>query len=121
MTAKRERNIRKRYVGAPSPSNAIEDMPDMRYTSASDLPAGVGELVDRSATWASLAQLAGTTALPVVVKGILTGEDARLAVESGARAIVVSNHGGRQLDTAVTSLEALPEVAAAANGSAEVY
>jgi 4-hydroxymandelate oxidase len=48
--------------------------------------------------------------LPVIVKGVLRADDARLAVEHGADAIVVSNHGGRQLDRAPASLEALPEV-----------
>jgi len=57
----------------------------------------------------------------VVVKGILTGDDARLAVEHGARAVVVSNHGGRQLDGAPASLDALPEVVHAVGSRAEVY
>jgi 4-hydroxymandelate oxidase len=59
--------------------------------------------------------------LPVVVKGILRGDDARLAVEAGADAVVVSNHGGRQLDTAITGVDALPEVVAAVGTDAEVY
>ncbi|MGH2486542.1 MAG: alpha-hydroxy acid oxidase, partial [Ktedonobacterales bacterium] len=58
---------------------------------------------------------------PIVVKGILTGEDAALAVAHGAAAVVVSNHGGRQLDGAVATMDALPEVIAAVNGHAEVY
>jgi L-lactate dehydrogenase (cytochrome) len=57
---------------------------------------------------------------PIVIKGLLTGEDARRAVDGGAAAIVVSNHGGRQLDGAPASLRALPEVAAAVNGRAEI-
>jgi (S)-2-hydroxy-acid oxidase len=59
--------------------------------------------------------------LPVVVKGVLTGEDARLACEHGAAAVAVSNHGGRQLDGVPASLEALSEVAEAVDGRAEVY
>jgi 4-hydroxymandelate oxidase len=54
--------------------------------------------------------------LPILVKGILTAEDARLAVEQGAEAIVVSNHGGRQLDSCPASLDALPEVVEAVGG-----
>jgi len=56
----------------------------------------------------------------IVVKGVLTGDDARRAVDEGAAAVVVSNHGGRQLDGVAASLRALPEVVAAVNGRAEV-
>jgi isopentenyl diphosphate isomerase/L-lactate dehydrogenase-like FMN-dependent dehydrogenase len=58
--------------------------------------------------------------LPIVVKGILTGDDAHRAVDEGAAAIVVSNHGGRQLDGVSASIRALPEVVSAVNGQAEV-
>src|SRR6185503_8609623 len=58
--------------------------------------------------------------LPVVVKGIVRGDDARRAVDHGAAAIVVSNHGGRQLDTAMPSIRALPEVVDALQGRADV-
>jgi len=57
---------------------------------------------------------------PIVVKGVLTGDDARRAVDHGAAAIVVSNHGGRQLDGVAASIKALPEVAAALQGRAEI-
>ncbi len=57
---------------------------------------------------------------PLVIKGVLTGEDARRAVDEGAAAVVVSNHGGRQLDGVRPSLRALPEVVAAVNGQVEV-
>ena len=57
---------------------------------------------------------------PIIVKGVLTGDDARRAIDQGAAAIVVSNHGGRQLDTVSPTLRALPEVVAAARGQAEI-
>ena len=57
---------------------------------------------------------------PIIVKGVLTGDDARRAVDEGAAAVVVSNHGGRQLDGAPATLRALPEVVAAVHGRAEV-
>jgi L-lactate dehydrogenase (cytochrome) len=57
---------------------------------------------------------------PIVVKGVLIAEDAKRAVDEGAAAIVVSNHGGRQLDCVSPSLRALPEVVAAVNGRAEI-
>jgi isopentenyl diphosphate isomerase/L-lactate dehydrogenase-like FMN-dependent dehydrogenase len=57
---------------------------------------------------------------PVIIKGVLTGEDARRAIDEGAVAVVVSNHGGRQLDSAPATLRALPEIVAAVNGEIEV-
>jgi 4-hydroxymandelate oxidase len=72
-------------------------------------------------TWADIAWLRSLTSLPLLLKGILTAEDAALAVERGIDGIVVSNHGGRQLDTVPASIEALPEVADAVDGRCEVY
>jgi lactate 2-monooxygenase len=69
-----------------------------------------------SLTWAEFAWLREQTRLPIVLKGILHPEDARLAVEHGMDAIVVSNHGGRQVDGSIGSLDALPAVAEAAGG-----
>src|SRR5213075_1459880 len=57
---------------------------------------------------------------PVIIKGVLTGDDARHAVDAGAQAIVVSNHGARQLDGVSATLRALPEVVAAVKGQCEV-
>lgn len=74
-----------------------------------------------SLTWESLAWLRSQTSLPIVLKGILTAEDALLAVEHGVNGIVVSNHGGRQLDGASASVEVLPEVVEAVAGRCEVY
>jgi 4-hydroxymandelate oxidase len=70
--------------------------------------------------WEQLARLMRSTPLPWMAKGILTAEDTRLAIESGASAVLVSNHGGRQLDGAPPALGQLPEVAAAAGGRIEV-
>ncbi len=67
-------------------------------------------------TWESVRELRETTRLPIVIKGILTHEDAERSVENGASAIIVSNHGGRQLDHVGATIEALPEVAAAVRG-----
>lgn len=72
-------------------------------------------------TWESLAWLRSITSLPIILKGILTEEDARLAVEHGVDGIVVTNHGGRQLDTEIPSIEALPEIVEAVAGRCEVY
>ena len=73
-----------------------------------------------SVTWGDAERLA-ENGLPLVLKGIITAEDARLACEHGAAAIVVSNHGGRQLDTVAATIDALPEVVEAVDGRIEVY
>ncbi|GAB3673344.1 alpha-hydroxy-acid oxidizing protein [Salinisphaera aquimarina] len=65
-------------------------------------------------TWADLAWLRERTRLPIVLKGVLDGADAKLAVEHGVDGLIVSNHGGRQVDGARASLDALPEIVAAA-------
>jgi len=72
-------------------------------------------------TWESLSWLRSITSLPILLKGILTEEDALLAIEHGMDGIIVSNHGGRQLDTALASIEALPEIVKAVAGRCEVY
>ncbi len=72
-------------------------------------------------TWESLPWLRSLTSLPIVLKGILTAEDAVLAVKHGVDGIIVSNHGGRQLDGVSASIEALPEVVQAVNRHCEVY
>jgi isopentenyl diphosphate isomerase/L-lactate dehydrogenase-like FMN-dependent dehydrogenase len=74
-----------------------------------------------SLTWKSLSWLRSITRLPILLKGILTAEDAQLAIEHGMDGIIVSNHGGRQLDTALASIEALPEIVEAVAGRCEVY
>jgi 4-hydroxymandelate oxidase len=78
------------------------------------------EQFDPSLSWRDLGWLRERTRLPVVIKGVLTAEDARLAVEHEVAAVVVSNHGGRQLDGAVASLDALPEVVRAVAGRCPV-
>ena len=79
------------------------------------------ELLDAGVEWRYVTELRERYGVPVIVKGLVTAEDARLACEHGASGVVVSNHGGRQLDGAIASLEALPEVVEAVDGRAEVY
>lgn len=78
-------------------------------------------LADAAVTWADLRWIRACWQGPIVIKGILTGDDARRAVDEGAAAISVSNHGGRQLDCVPASLRALPEVVAAIDGQVEVW
>jgi len=84
---------------------------------AKALPAGLYS----GASMDDLAWLCTEAKLPVVVKGVLRGDDARLCVEAGAAGLIVSNHGGNQLDTAVNVVDALPAVVAGAQGKAEIY
>jgi isopentenyl diphosphate isomerase/L-lactate dehydrogenase-like FMN-dependent dehydrogenase len=90
-------------------------VPDV-FTPSGDI---FGHGFDAGLSWKDLEWLAGY-GLPVAVKGILTGEDAQLACEHGAAAVVVSNHGGRQLDSVPASLDVLEEVVDAVDGRAEV-
>ncbi len=90
-------------------------------SAGSGLTAYIGAQFDPALSWDDLAWLAGITKLPIIPKGILAPDDARLAFQNGARAIVVSNHGGRQLDSAVATLDALPAVVEAAQGQGEIY
>jgi L-lactate dehydrogenase (cytochrome) len=83
--------------------------------------SGIGGALSRSAiTWDDMAWIRKLWAGPIVMKGILTADDARRAVDEGASAIVVSNHGGRQLDGTEASLRALPEIVAAVGDRTEV-
>jgi isopentenyl diphosphate isomerase/L-lactate dehydrogenase-like FMN-dependent dehydrogenase len=75
-------------------------------------------LMNHSLTWADVEDLASECRVPVLVKGILTAEDAELALEHGAAGVVVSNHGGRQLDRSLATADALPEIAEALEGRA---
>ncbi|XP_046849465.1 peroxisomal (S)-2-hydroxy-acid oxidase GLO5-like [Xenia sp. Carnegie-2017] len=78
-------------------------------------------LYNSSLTWKIIPWLKSVTKLPIVLKGILTAEDAKLAVSYGVDGILVSNHGARQLDFVPATVEALPEVISAVNGKCEVY
>jgi L-lactate dehydrogenase (cytochrome) len=83
--------------------------------------ADVGAALERAVvTWRDFDWIRRAWPGPIVVKGVLTADDTRRALDEGAAAVVVSNHGGRQLDTVSATLRALPEVAAAANGRIEV-
>jgi isopentenyl diphosphate isomerase/L-lactate dehydrogenase-like FMN-dependent dehydrogenase len=110
---RRERDLRSGFqVPAEIRAPAIEGAVGHRSMTTAE----VFELVDPSITWKDLEQLCGEFDLPILVKGLITGEDAALAVEHGAAGVVVSNHGGRQLDNAPPTIDALPEVVEAVGG-----
>ena len=124
VTSKRERDIRNDFSSfqlANHPQAFMGNAERLSMVTRSTKSKEKAVYAGNSLTWQTLPWLRSITSLPIVVKGILTAEDAELAVEHGANAIVVSNHGGRQLDSAIPSLEALPEVVAAVAGRCEVY
>jgi 4-hydroxymandelate oxidase len=98
--------------------NGFTDLPpDLTCENMRDTDGSVRDIeFTDGLRWADLDWLRSVTSLPIVVKGVLHPADALLAVEHGAAAIIVSNHGGRQLDTAVTTVEALPAIADAVAG-----
>jgi isopentenyl diphosphate isomerase/L-lactate dehydrogenase-like FMN-dependent dehydrogenase len=121
---RRERDVRNRFTLPPGVTmknfpGAAGAMP--RPKEGSGFAAYASSLLDATLTWDSVAWLAGATKLPVVVKGVIAAEDASRAVDAGAAAVVVSNHGGRQLDSCEPTIRALPHVAKAAAGRIEVF
>jgi isopentenyl diphosphate isomerase/L-lactate dehydrogenase-like FMN-dependent dehydrogenase len=115
---KRDRDLRSGFqiptgIGVPSVEAAVGGGARLGISE-------VFELVDPSLAWSDIERLAAGSEVPVLVKGVLRGDDAALAVEHGAAGVVVSNHGGRQLDGAVATIEALPEVAEAVGGRCEI-
>jgi 4-hydroxymandelate oxidase len=104
-------------------ANLTDILPsNLREGGGSELARFVASRHDASLSWKDLEHLVTLAdPLPVVVKGIVRGTDAKLALDHGARAIWVSNHGGRQLDFAPATLDALVEVSAAVGTSTEVY
>ncbi|KAJ1838386.1 Hydroxyacid oxidase 1 [Coemansia sp. RSA 2708] len=99
-----------------------EYAPDLAPSAEETFGATFGANGDQSLSWANgIAWLKSITTLPIIVKGVLTAEDTQLAVDHGCAGVIVSNHGGRQLDGALASIDALPQVVEAAKGRIEVY
>ena len=124
VAARRERDIRNRFHLPPGIQLAnMTDLAPDRMDEREDqsaLEQHVRGLWDRSLTWDIVDWLASLSPMPVVVKGVLHPDDARLAVEHGCKAVIVSNHGGRQLDGAIATCDALPAVVDAVGGRADV-
>lgn len=91
-----------------------------RWQADSSFGAYIHQLFDASLTWADVEWLRSITRLPVLVKGVVRADDARRAVAAGAAGVIVSNHGGRQLDGAPATIRALPALVDAVDGHAEV-
>jgi 4-hydroxymandelate oxidase len=112
---KRERNIRNNYkrVRGVNYSAAGGDAPR---------PGGrAGEGSDPAATWDDLKWIKDATDLPILAKGIMTGEDVEACVAAGVDGVIVSNHGGRHLDNTLATIEVLPEAVAAAKGRVAIF
>ncbi|MFL5952866.1 MAG: alpha-hydroxy acid oxidase [Gaiellaceae bacterium] len=97
-----------------------EDVQIAAFGTGGLTPRQVFEAISASLTWRDVERLCAESGLPLLVKGVLTAEDARLACEHGAAGIVVSNHGGRQLDGVSATIDALEEVVQAVDGRVEV-
>lgn len=91
-----------------------------RVASVSAIATHSSQLFDPSLTWSDIEWLRSVTGLPMILKGILHPADAKAAADLGVAGVVVSNHGGRQLDQAIPAISALPAVAAAVDGRCEV-
>jgi 4-hydroxymandelate oxidase len=121
-TGRRERDIRNAFSLPEGLSYA--NLESRRRGAAADGPDPFARNVNANTNaalgWEDLEWLVAKTSLPVIVKGVVRPDDARRAVDTGARGLVVSNHGGRQLDYAIASLEALPDVVEAVGGKVAV-
>src|SRR5262245_32816051 len=121
LPAPKERDIRNRYENPFPLGNfrvMVEEMPAMSGTDEAPnwQPSRVPAL-----TWKELDWLRSLTTLPLVLKGIRTAEDAQIAMECGVNGILVSTHGGRQMDATLSAIESLPEIVEVCTGRAEVY
>jgi len=113
---RREPDIRNNF-GLPPPLEVKNLPPD---ATRDGLAAYVSPLFEDNLRWSDVEWLKSITSLPVLVKGVLRGDDARLAIAHGADGVIVSNHGGRQLDTAIPAIDALPEIVQAVGDEAEI-
>ncbi|HEU0030452.1 MAG TPA: alpha-hydroxy acid oxidase [Kofleriaceae bacterium] len=124
LLGRRERDVRNQF--ALPAGLGIENMFAAGYarlpaaSGESGLAAYFAELLDPSLTWSAVEWLRSITTLPIVVKGIVRPDDALRAVDHGAAGIVVSNHGGRQLDASPATIDVLPRIADVVSGRADV-
>lgn len=125
ILGRRERDVRNRFAlpaGLRVENLAAEGFGNVAHAAAdSGLAAYFASLLDPSLSWGDITWLRSISKLPIVVKGLVRPDDALRAVDVGAAAVIVSNHGGRQLDTAPATIEVLESVTNAVAGRAEVY
>lgn len=107
--------------GRPHTLGSVAGAVSGRKGRVTDFLSWVARNFDRSVTWKDMDWVRETWDGPIVIKGVLDAEDARNAVKAGAQGLVVSNHGGRQLDGVCSSISALPRIADAVGADLEVY
>ena len=121
VASPKERDIRNGYV-REHPLGNFRGMPDREAEASGTDESPAWDTAEAPPlTWKGLEWLRSLTSLPLVLKGIRTAEDAHLAVEHGVEGILVSTHGGRQLDMTMGAIEMVPEIVEAAKGRAEIY
>jgi len=124
VLGKREQDTRNQFALPPGMELAniisLKDLEIPHKYGESGLFTYFAEQLDSGITWADLEWLQSLSPLPIAVKGILRGDDAVRAVEHGAKAVIVSNHGGRQLDGAIATIDALSKVVSSVGDKAEV-
>ncbi|XP_076834780.1 2-Hydroxyacid oxidase 1 isoform X1 [Brachyhypopomus gauderio] len=124
---RRRDDVRNRFRLPSHLRMANFESPDLAFSSKegygedSGLSVYVSEAIDPTLQWEDVAWLKRITSLPVVVKGVLRGEDAKEALKYGADGILVSNHGARQLDCVPATIDVLPEIVDAVKGRVEIY
>jgi 4-hydroxymandelate oxidase len=120
VLGRRDRDDRNAFHDLP-PGLAVENLRNLGENRSGGNASHVREIVmSAGLSWDHIAWLRSKTKLPVLIKGLLHAEDARLAVHHGVAGIVVSNHGGRQLDTVPATIDVLPEIVAAVGGAVPV-
>ena len=122
LLGRRERDVRNAFHIPPDTPTSHLNVPSehraaVSRDAASALAAYVAANWDASISWRDLEWLRSVTSLPILVKGVVRGDDAQLAMAHGAAGVIVSNHGARQLDTSIATARALPEVADAMDGN----
>lgn len=123
LLGSRERDVRNKFnlpKGMTIKNLTAASREKLPEITDSGLSAYVQKFLDPSLSWKDIGWLKSITKLPVIIKGIACKEDALLSVSNGADGIVVSNHGGRQLDTSRATIDVLPEVAEAVKGKIEI-
>jgi 4-hydroxymandelate oxidase len=125
VLGKRERDIRNTFC-LPDGLRIENMLPaGMAGLPSADMTSGLAtyfaSLLDPSLSWGDLDWLRSVTRLPLIIKGIVRADDARRAIDHGARGVWVSNHGGRQLDASPATISVLPGIAQAVDGRGEIY
>jgi 4-hydroxymandelate oxidase len=123
LLGRRERDVRNRFAlpdGLAIENASAAPQRELRARGGSGLAEYFAEQLDPALTWKDVDWLRSIAGMPLLLKGIVRADDARRALDHGADGVIVSNHGGRQLDSAIASIEALPEVAAEVAGRVPV-